>query len=57
MTQALVPELTAVDFRYQVIEDRAEFCRPELFPGVERFSPRILNRRCPSVPRPRRELP
>ena len=36
VSQALVPALTAVDFRCQVIEDREEFCRPELFPGVER---------------------
>lgn len=36
VAQALVPALTAVDFRCQVIEDREEFCRPELFPGVER---------------------
>ena len=36
VAQALVPALSAVDFRCQVIEDREEFCRPELFPGVER---------------------
>lgn len=36
MAQALVPALTAVDFCCQVIEDREEFCRPELFPSVER---------------------
>lgn len=36
VAQALVPALTAVDFRCQVIEDREEFCRPELFPGAER---------------------
>ena len=36
VAQALVPALTAVDFRCQVIEDREEFCHPELFPGVEK---------------------
>ena len=36
VAQALVPALTAVDFRCQVIEDREEFCRPELFLGVEK---------------------
>ena len=36
VAQALVPALAAVDFRCQVIEDREEFCRPELFPGAER---------------------
>lgn len=36
VAQALVPALAAVDFRCQVIEDRVEFCRPELFPGAER---------------------
>ena len=35
VSQALVPALTAVDFRCVVLEDRPEFCRPELFPGVE----------------------
>ncbi len=35
VAQALVPALTAVDFRCQVVEDREEFCHPELFPGVE----------------------
>lgn len=35
VAQALVPTLAAVDFRCQVIEDREEFCRPELFPGAE----------------------
>ena len=35
VSQALVPALTAVDFRCVVLEDRSEFCRPELFPGVE----------------------
>lgn len=36
VAQALVPALATVDFRCQVIEDREEFCRSELFPGVER---------------------
>lgn len=36
VAQALVPALTAVDFRCQVVEDREEFCRPALFPGVEK---------------------
>ena len=35
VAQALVPALSAVDFRCVVLEDRADFCRPELFPGVE----------------------
>ena len=35
VAQALVPALTAVDFRCVVVEDRREFCSPELFPGVE----------------------
>ena len=35
VAQALVPVLTAVDFRCVVLEDRREFCRPELFPGAE----------------------
>lgn len=35
VSQALVPALTAVEFRCVVLEDRAEFCRPELFPGAE----------------------
>ena len=35
VSQALVPALTAVDFRCVVLEDRAEFCKNELFPGVE----------------------
>ena len=34
VAQALVPDLAAVDFRCVVLEDRAEFCRTELFPGV-----------------------
>lgn len=35
VAQALVPALTAVHFRCVVLEDREDFCRPELFPGVE----------------------
>ena len=35
VSQALVSALAAVDFRCHVIEDREEFCRPELFPGAE----------------------
>ena len=35
VAQKLVPALAAVDFRCVIIEDRPEFCRPELFPGVE----------------------
>lgn len=35
VAQALVPALTAVEFRCVVLEDRAELCRPELFPGAE----------------------
>jgi xanthine dehydrogenase accessory factor len=35
VAQALVPALAAVDFRCVVLEDREDFCRPELFPGVE----------------------
>lgn len=35
VAQALVPVLAGVGFRCVVLEDRAEFCRPELFPGVE----------------------
>lgn len=36
VSQALVPALAAVDFRCRVLEDRADFCNPSLFPGVER---------------------
>lgn len=36
VAQALVPALAAVEFRCVVLEDREAFCRPELFPGVER---------------------
>ena len=35
VAQALVPALAAVGFRCVVLEDREDFCRPELFPGVE----------------------
>lgn len=35
VSQALVPVLKAVDFRCVVLEDREDFCRPELFPGAE----------------------
>lgn len=35
VAQALVPVLATVDFRCVVLEDRAEFCNPALFPGVE----------------------
>ena len=35
VAQALVPVLTSVGFRCVVLEDREEFCQPELFPGVE----------------------
>ena len=35
VAQALVPALAAVDFRCVVLEDREDFCRPELFPSVE----------------------
>jgi len=35
VSQKLVPALAAVDFRCVVLEDRKDFCRPELFPGAE----------------------
>lgn len=35
VAQALVPVLASVEFRCVVVEDRPEFCAPELFPGVE----------------------
>lgn len=35
VAQSLVPALSAVEFRCVVLEDRPEFCRAELFPGVE----------------------
>lgn len=34
VAQALVPALAAVDFRCIVLEDREDFCKPELFPGA-----------------------
>lgn len=37
VAQALVPALAAVDFTCVVLEDREEFCRPELFPHAERI--------------------
>lgn len=36
VTQALVPALATVGFRCTVLEDREEFCRPELFPMAEK---------------------
>lgn len=35
VAQALVPALSAVDFRCVVLEDREDFCRKELFPQAE----------------------
>lgn len=35
VAQALVPALSTVGFRCVVLEDREDFCRPALFPGVE----------------------
>lgn len=35
VAQKLVPALAAVEFRCVVLEDRAEFARPELFPQAE----------------------
>lgn len=35
VAQALVPALAAVGFRCVIVEDRPDFARPELFPGVE----------------------
>ena len=37
LSQALVPLLHAVDFSCVVIEDRAEFAKPELFPQAEQI--------------------
>lgn len=34
VAQALVPILASVDFRCMVLEDREDFCKPELFPGA-----------------------
>lgn len=35
VAQALVPALSAVDFRCVILEDREDFCRKELFPDAE----------------------
>lgn len=35
VAQALVPVLSSVDFRCVIIEDRAEFCHPSLFPAAD----------------------
>ena len=35
VAQALVPVLASVGFRCVIIEDRAEFCQPELFPHAQ----------------------
>lgn len=35
VAQALVPVLASVDFRCVIVEDRAEFCRKELFPNAQ----------------------
>lgn len=35
VSQALAPALAAAGFRCTVLEDREEFCQPELFPGAE----------------------
>ena len=47
VSQALVPVLTAVDFRCTVLEDREDFCRPELFPGAEEI--RLIRNDDPGV--------
>lgn len=36
VAQALVPALSAVDFSCVILEDREEFCKPELFPKADR---------------------
>ncbi len=36
VAQALVPALSAIDFTCVILEDREEFCKPELFPKAER---------------------
>lgn len=36
VAQALVPALAAVDFSCVILEDRKEFCKPELFPEAEK---------------------
>lgn len=35
VAQKLVPVLSGIQFRCVVLEDREDFCRPELFPGAE----------------------
>ena len=35
VARALVPVLASVDFCCVVVEDRPEFCKPELFPGAQ----------------------
>ncbi len=47
VAQKLVPALAAVDFRCVVLEDRPDFCRPELFPGVD--STRLIDNDDPAV--------
>ena len=37
VSQALCPCLTAIGFKCIILEDREEFCRPELFPTAERL--------------------
>jgi len=36
VAQALVPVLTSLEFQCTVLDDREDFCKPELFPGVEK---------------------
>lgn len=36
VAQALVPALAAIDFSCVILEDRKEFCKPELFPEADR---------------------
>lgn len=47
VAQALVPVLAAVEFRCVVLEDREEFCRPELFPKAEEV--RLVDMKCPET--------
>lgn len=35
VAQALVPALSSIDFTCVILEDREEFCKPELFPKAE----------------------
>ena len=37
VSQALCPCLTAIGFKCIILEDREEFCRPELFPTAEKL--------------------